>query len=261
MSERKITTEQRGHVLLIGLNRPQKRNAIDIELFNQLCEAYTELNTNDDLRCGVLFAHGDHFTGGVDLAQWSDKFAAGEAFKPPQGLIDPLGINGERITKPVVCALQGYCITIGIEFLLACDIRVAAEGTRFMQIEIKRGIYPVCGATIRMMYEMGWGNAMRYLLTGDEFSAQDAYRMGMIQEVVPAGQQLERAITIAQTIAEQAPLGVYATLKSARIVMDAIEAEAKTRLMPDIIPIMQSEDAEEGVQSFVERRKAEFKGK
>ena len=129
------------------------------------------------------------------------------------------------------------------------------------QIEVKRGIMAFGGATLRLPTQCGWGNAMRYLLTGDEFSAQDAYRMGMIQEVVPVGQQLEHAIAIAQTIAEQAPLGIYATLKSARIVMDAIEAEAKTRLMPDIIPIMQSEDAEEGVQSFVERRKAEFKGK
>ncbi len=259
--ENKVTLETRGHILLMGLNRPNKRNAVDIDLFNQLSLAFAQLENDENLRCGVLFAHGDHFTGGIDLAQWAALFEAGEALRPPEGGIDPLGINGNRVSKPVICALQGYCITIGIEFLLACDIRIAARNTRFMQIEIKRGIYPVGGATIRFMHEVGWGNAMRYLLTGDEFNADDAFRMGMIQEVVENGEQLNRAIQIAETIADKAPLGVYATLKSARIVMDGIEAQAKSQLMPDLVPLMKSEDTAEGVQSFIERRKANFKGR
>lgn len=261
MTNEKITVERRGHVLLMGINRPEKRNAFDIDTYNQLALAYAELDQDDDLRCGVVYGQGDHFTAGLDLAQWSDKFAAGDALKPPEGGIDPCGINGRRMSKPVVMAVQGYCLTIGIELMLAADIRVAADNTRFMQIEIKRGIYPVGGATLRLMLEVGWGNAMRYLLTGDEFSAEEAYRMGFVQEVVGVGEQFERALAIAETIAQQAPLGVYATLKSSRIIMDAIEAEAKKRLMPDLIPIMQSEDAEEGVLSFVERRQANFKGR
>ena len=102
---------------------------------------------------------------------------------------------------------------------------------------------------------------MRYLLTGDEFTAQEAQRMGLVQEVTPAGQQLERAIALAETIAKQAPLGVYATLKSARLARRQGEAAAFARLLPDLGPIMASEDAQEGVLSFLERREAKFKGR
>jgi enoyl-CoA hydratase/carnithine racemase len=111
-----------------------------------------------------------------------------------------------------------------------------------------------------MPREIGWGNAMRWLLTGDEFSAEEALRVGLVQEVVAPGEQLERAVAIAERIAEQAPLGVAATLASARRAIDD-EAAATARLLPDLVPIMQSDDAREGVQSFLERRPARFTGK
>src|SRR5690606_5669945 len=117
-----------------------------------------------DLRCGVLYGCGDHFTTGLDLPRWADSFAAGRFVQVPEGGIDPLGLEGKRLSKPLVIAVHGWCLTVGIELLLACDIRVAARNTRFGQIEIKRGIYPVGGATARMPREIGWGNAMRYLL-------------------------------------------------------------------------------------------------
>jgi enoyl-CoA hydratase len=261
MSETKVTVERDGHVLLMGLNRPSKRNAFDVEMFEQLALAYGELERDDDLRVGVLFAHGDHFTGGLDLPQWTPRFESGEFSAVPDGGLDPLGLSGLRVRKPVVLAVQGWCLTIGIELLLATDIRVAAQGTRFAQIEIKRGIYPVGGATVRWQREVGWANAMRYLLTGDEFNAETALNMGLVQEVVPDGEQLARATAIAQTIAKQAPLGVYATLKSARMAVDQGEKAAIAALMPDLQPLMQSEDVKEGVQSFVERREAVFKGR
>jgi len=139
-------------------------------------------------------------------------------------------------------------------------VRVAARDTRFGQIEVKRGIYPVGGATIRMPREIGWGNAMRWLLTGDEFTADEALRVGLVQEVVEPGTQLERALAIAERIAAQAPLGVRATLASSRLAIDD-EAAAAARLMPDLKPIMASDDAREGVMSFVERRPARFTGR
>lgn len=262
MSEEKVTTEKRGHLFLMGLNRPEKRNAFDVEMFGQLAAAYGTLQRDDDLRCGILFAHGDHFTGGLDLPQWAPIFAGGETVPLPEGGLDPFGLDETRtLKKPVVIAVQGICLTVGLELLLATDIRVAAQDTRFAQIEIKRGIYPVGGATVRFVQEIGWGNAMRYLLTGDEFGADEAYRLGLVQKVVPAGQQLVAAVSLAETIAAQAPLGVYATLASSRLARREGERAAFARLLPDLLPLMQSEDAQEGVLSFIQRRPAQFKGR
>jgi len=254
-----ISVERRGAVLLVGLNRPQKRNAFDVGMFVAIGRAWAELDRDDALRCGVLHAHGEHFTGGLDLAEWAPVFAGGQ-MPVPDDAIDPCGLKGRRLRKPVVCAVQGICFTIGIELMLAADVRVAARDTRFGQIEVKRGIYPVGGATIRMPREIGWGNAMRWLLTGDEFTADEALRVGLVQEVVEPGTQLERALAIAERIAAQAPLGVRATLASSRLAIDD-EAAAAARLMPDLKPIMASDDAREGVMSFVERRPARFTGR
>ena len=262
MSEGKVTTERKGHVFLIGLDRADKANAFDCALWRAVSEAYGELEDDGDLRVGVLFAHGKHFTGGVELTQWKDYFAAGRFPDLPEKGIDPLNRSDLRpLTKPIVMAVQGICFTIGLELLLATDIRVAAENVRFGQIEIKRGIYPVGGGTVRLIQEVGWGNAQRYLLTGDEINAQEALRIGLVQEVTPVGKELDRAVEIAQTIAAQAPLGVKASLLSSRMARLDGERAAFARLMPDIRPIMKSGDAAEGVASFVERRAAKFEGK
>jgi len=259
-NEGRVSVERRGHVLMIGLDRAAKRNAFDLAMFHALCRAYGELDRDETLRCGVLFAHGSHFTGGLDLAQWAPVFASG-SWSVPEGGVDPLGYATPSCRKPVVSALQGICFTIGIELLLATDVRIAAEDVRFGQIEIKRGIFPVGGATIRLPREIGWGNAMRYLLTGDEIDAREAHRIGLVQEVVAVGAQLERATALAELIAAQAPLGVQATLASSRCALAAREQEAATRLLPELGPILASDDAREGVQSFLERRSARFTGK
>lgn len=262
MGKSKVTVEADGHVLMMGLNRPEKRNAFDLQMYRELSLAFGELDRKQDLRCGVLFAHGDHFTAGLDLAQWAPALSSGCFPELPENGIDPLGLEEEtRLSKPLVLAVQGICLTIGLELLLATDIRVAAKGTRFGQIEIKRGIYPVGGGTVRLMQEVGWGNAMRYLLTADEISVDEAYRMGLVQEITEPGEQLEKALTIAKTIAKQAPLGVAATLRSARIARIHGDEVAFKRLLPDLVAIMGSEDVQEGVRSFLERREAEFKGR
>jgi enoyl-CoA hydratase len=179
MTVGRTAIERRGHVLLIGLDRAAKRNAFDLALWNDLCRAYAELDRDPELRVGVLHAHGDHFTGGLDLPQWAPVFSSGK-FQIPDGGLDPLGLQS-RTRKPIICAVQGICLTIGIELMLATDIRIAAASTRFGQIEIKRGIYPVGGATLRFPREVGWANAMRWLLTGDEFDAAEAHRIGLVQ--------------------------------------------------------------------------------
>ncbi len=257
----RITVETRGHVCLMGLNRPQKRNAFDLEMYEELAHAYGELDRNPELRCGVLFAHGDHFTSGLELDKWASVFASGQ-WTIPEGCIHPLGTDLDaRCRKPVVMAIRGICFTIGFELLLAQDIRVASTDARIALLEVKRGIYPVGGGTVRLFQEIGWGNAMRYLLTGDEITGPEAYRMGLVQELTEPGKELERAIEIAENIAKRAPLGVMAALRSARITDVDGQKTAIARLIPDLMPIMKSQDAMEGVQSFLERREANFTGR
>jgi len=262
MESGKITAERRGHVLLVGLNRPDKMNAFDVEMFSELAVALGEFDRDRELRCGLLFAHGTHFTAGLELPKWAPYFSEAAFPDLPAGACDPFGLDEERrVGKPMVMAVQGICYTIGLELLLAMDIRVAASDTRFGQIEVRRGIYPVGGATVRLHREIGWGNAMRYLLTADEISGAEALRLGLIQELTEPGRQIERALEIAEKIARQAPLGVQASLKSARQARIEGERAAIARLLPDLVPIMKSEDAAEGIQSFIERREARFKGR
>jgi enoyl-CoA hydratase/carnithine racemase len=256
----RITTELRDHVLHVGLDRADKRNAFDLAMLRGLAEALTRGDDDPEVRCCLLFGHGDHFTAGLDLAEVGPAVAGGAPLFP-EGAVDPLGLFGRVRSKPLVIALQGYCLTIGIELALAADIRVAASDTRFGQIEIKRGIFPFGGATLRMPTQLGWGNAMRYLLTGDTFDAAEALRIGLVQELCPPGQQRERAATIAATIARQAPLGVQATLRSARAAVEHGLPAAREPLLADARAIMASDDAREGLMSFIERREARFTGR
>ena len=258
MSTGRISLERRGHVLAIGIDRVAKRNAFDLAMWDGLCRAYGELERDPELRVGVVHALGDHFTAGLDLPQWAPVLAGG-GFQIPDVGIDPLGLRS-RVQKPVICAIQGICLTLGIELLLATDIRIAARSARFAQIEIKRGIFPVGGATLRFPREVGWANAMRWLLTGDEFDAAEAHRIGLVQEITEHGEQLARAIALAEVIAAQAPLGVYATLASSRHALPASEATAATRLMPELAPLLETEDMTEGLRAFLERRPGKFRG-
>jgi enoyl-CoA hydratase len=260
-AEGRISLEKRGHLLLMGIDRVPKRNAFGPELLDGLSRAYGQLEADDDVRCGVIFAHGPHFTGGLDLAAAAPVLAERGGSFYGADAYDPWGLFGKVRTKPIVLAVQGLCLTLGIELVLASDVAVAATDARFGQIEIKRGIFPFGGATFRFPTRCGWGNAMRWLLTGDEFDAREALRIGLVQEVVDPGQQLARAVEIAERIAKQAPLGVRATLENARHVHTGDFAKAQAQLMPTLQRLMGSEDAGEGMASFIERREAKFTGK
>jgi enoyl-CoA hydratase len=256
-----VTLERDGHVLLIGLNRPDQRNAFNQAMLTDLSRAYGLLESDASVRVGLLFAHGDHFTGGLDLVDVGPNIASGDLPMPAGGR-DPWRLDGSWST-PLVAVAQGWCLTLGIELLLAADVRIAAAATRFAQLEVQRGIYPFGGATIRLPRDAGWGNAMRWLLTGDEFDAAEAHRIGLVQEVADdAAAALTRAREIADTIATRAaPLAVRATLASAQRARDQGDAAAVERLRPDVAALFSSADAAEGVQSFVERRQARFQGR
>jgi enoyl-CoA hydratase/carnithine racemase len=256
-----VTVERAGHVLLIGLNRPEKRNAFNLALIDQLAAAYHQLEHDEEVRCGVLFAHGEHFTGGLDLAEVGPLVREGRIEFSGPGRRDPWRKDGTW-TTPLVAAAQGWVMTLAIELLLAADIRIAASDARFAQLEIRRGIYAFGGATIRLPRDAGWGNAMRWLLTGEEYGAAEALRIGLVQEVVEPGRQVDRAIELAETIAEKSgPLGVKTTLASAHRARLEGEAAAFARLDSDMAELFETEDGREGLLSFIERREAKFVGR
>lgn len=257
-----VTVDRDGHVLLIGVDRRDKRNAWNLAVIDEVAAAYEHLSTDDEVRVGVLYGHGDHFSAGLDLAEVAPAVTEhGPEALAGTGGRDPYGLWGEPTPKPVVMAVQGIAFTLSIELALASDIVVAADDVRFNQLEIGRGIIPFGGATIRATQQLGWGNAMRFLLTAEEFGAAEAFRIGLVQEVVEPGRQLERATDIARRIAAQAPLGVQGTLANARVARDQGTAAAVEHLRGLLPGIMASEDAAEGVRSFLERRPGEFTGR
>jgi enoyl-CoA hydratase/carnithine racemase len=260
MSDATLTLETRGHVLLVGLNRPAKRNAFNLQMLRELSAAYTRLEDDPALRCLVLFAHGDHFTAGLDLAEVGPHVAGGGGLLVDSG-VDPVDLEGRRRVKPVVMAVQGYCYTIGVELSLAADVVVASRDTRFTQFEVCRGIMAFGGATLRFAQVAGYQNAMRYVLTGDVFDADEAVRIGVAQEATAPGAQLDRAVAIAERIAAQAPLAVQASRVSAKLALEQGHAAALAALMPAARALMSTEDAAEGLRSFVERRPAVFRGR
>lgn len=261
VDEGAISVEVRDHLLLVGLNHPAKYNGYTPKMARELQAAMTRLDEEDVLRCGVLFGHGKHFTAGLDLPKWTGRMAeGGPGGRAQRDAVDPMGF-GRACRKPIVTAVHGITFTLGIELALAGDIVIAADDCRFSQLEPKRGIHATGGATIRFVERGGWGNAMYHLLTSDEFDAAEAYRIGLVQEVVPAGTELERAIEIAEQIAALAPLAVQETKASSRrFVVEGFDA-CVAAFEPTQKRLMESEDAKEGVRSFVERRTAVFKGR
>jgi enoyl-CoA hydratase len=256
----RISLSLRGHVALVGIHRAAKRNAFDMAMLHAFAQALTEADFHEEVRCTVVYAEGAHFTAGLDLADVGPRVGLGESMVP-EGALDPFQLHEARRRKPLVVAVQGICFTLGVELMLAADMAVAASDARFSQLEVKRGIFAFAGATLRFPQVAGWGNAMRWLLTGDEFGAAEAHRMGLVQEVVEPGQQLERALALAEAVARQAPLAVQATLASARLAREHGPEAAAHDLMPRLRKIHESEDVQEGLRSFIERREARFQGK
>lgn len=256
-----IETHTHGAILEIRINRPEKLNALSVAMYHDIGQALAELENDSALRVAVVCAEGKHFTAGVELDQWAPHFRSGEGFPLGEGEIDLFGLAGPPRTKPVVMAVQGYCFTWGVEMMLATEVRVAAKDTQFAMLEVQRGLYPCGGATLRLPQQMGWANAQRYLLTGDRWSAEEAYRTGLVQTVVAPGTQRDAAMEIAERIAKAAPLAVQAVLKATHFAQHHPQPEAIQQMFRDLVPVMNSEDAAEGVQSFLERREAVFKGR
>jgi enoyl-CoA hydratase/carnithine racemase len=246
-----------GRILVMTVDRVEKKNAFTPKLMNELAAAYTRLEDDPELFVGVLTFAGDHTTAGLDMPLF---FGPDAAPGPPPDAVDPFGLR-RRLTKPLVTAVQGITFTAGIEIALAGDIVVAASGTRFCQLEPKRGLAPLGGATIRYVQRAGWGNAMYHLLRADEFDAAEALRIGLVQEVVEPGRQRDRAVELATELAQCAPLALQLTLANARLALEEDEATAIDAIPAVREAVVATADFQEGIASFVERRSARFTGR
>src|SRR5260370_42441889 len=184
-------------VLLIGIDRIDAQNRIDIPTFSAIGQAYYQFEHDDDLKVAVLHGKGPDFSQGLDQASWGAALRNGP-FQTPQIFIDPVATAGPERSKPLGVAVQGHVTRVAHELFLAADLRSAAQDAIFNPGEVTASSFPGGGATVRFVREAGWGNAARYLLTGEDLHTDQAYRMGLVQIVTPSGQQLDRAVDIAK---------------------------------------------------------------
>ncbi len=257
-----ITVERRDDIVLIGLNRPFIQNRLDPPARVRLAEVLFQYEHDSSLRAAVLFGHGDHFSRGIDVDASQAALIAGRRTQAGSNVIDPLGKSLPHRTKPVVVVVHGDTWNLGHELYLAGDVRVAAATTNFGQDENTHGRFPGGGATVRFIRDAGWGNAMRYMLTGDHWNAEESYRIGITQQIAPTRDAaLEAGVAVAKKIAACAPLSIKATLASAHQVIDPVEAEALSKLDAQYAALYRTEDFLEGRRAEAEGRPPKYQGK
>lgn len=249
--------ERKGKLALIRLHRPGTSNAIDPPTLQALGAAYHRAE-GDDAAVVVLHAEGPDFSVGLDPKSFLPTLRARTFSADGPGLINPFGTT-TRLSKPLVIAVQGTVGAMAHELMLAADVRIAAADTRFSQSEVSRGTTPAGGGALRMAAEAGWGNAMRWILTGESWSAEEALRLGLVQEVVPAGEQLPRAIETAEAIAANPPLALRETLELGRRAREA--HHVFTDLVPALYRLLNTSDFAERLTALQEGRDPIYTGR
>src|SRR5262245_8495660 len=255
MNDQAVLTERRGNVLLITLNRPDARNAVNTALAEGVAAALDELDSSDDLFAGVLTGAGKGFSSGMDLKA----FVTGE--RPWVADRGFAGITRRAADKPLVAAIEGFAVAGGLEIALSCDLIVASSDARLGIAEVKRGLVAAGGALLRLPRRIPYHLTMEMALTGDFIDGARAYELGLVNRAVEPGSALEVALELAETVAANAPLALAA---SKRIVSQAqsIDEPDAWELNDEISgPVFVSEDAREGATAFAERRAPEWKGR
>jgi enoyl-CoA hydratase/carnithine racemase len=254
-----IICERHGHLAHLRLNRPEQGNRFSMAMFRELAKLFTGLDADTGIRCILLTADGTDFSLGVDIPDVLPAWAAGKSpFEDAE--INPFGTTGPRRRKPFVTVVQGQCFNAGLELVLAADIAIAADNARFAFHEMRFGVYPFGGGLFRLIRAAGWNAAMRYSLTAEEFSADEARRMNVVAEVQPADKAEAVGVGLAEAICRNAPLAVQAAMAQAQTWADHGEAAALSHSVPDIIRLLNSRDAREAMQAAAEGRAPVFSG-
>nr|HET6905140.1 enoyl-CoA hydratase-related protein [Ktedonobacteraceae bacterium] len=252
-----ILTDRDERVGIVTLNRPKQLNALNFHLVRELADALEEFDRDETIRCIVITGAGDRaFAAGADIKEMSDK-------SPIDMMLGGFEswIRIRDIKKPLIAAVGGYALGGGCELAMNCDMIVASENAQFGQPEIKLGIIPGAGGTQRLARTFGKFRTMEMVLTGENFTAQEMAAHGLVNRIVPKGAHLNEAIKLAKIVATRAPLAV-------RLAKDAVLAASETTLeqglaieRKNFFLLFSSEDMHEGMQAFIEKREADFKGK
>jgi len=262
-----LLTEVQDHVLIVTINRPEKKNAVNAEVLCGLTDAWRRLDSDDDLRCAILTGTGDNFCAGMDLgviaklssgAPPSDEYE--ERMKAEPDITMHGWLKTYRPTRPVICAVEGYALAGGTEILQGTDIRVAGKSAQFGVTEVQRGLFPMAGSTVRLPRQIPYTIAVEMLVAGDSINAAQAKEYGLVGHVVGDGEALGKAKEIAARIAANGPVAVKAILKSIRDTYGMREEDAFGVEMPIGVKVFSSKDAIEGPRAFLEKRKPNFTG-
>ncbi len=267
MSESVLITEKNGHILNVTLNRPDQKNAVNVEMICNLADAWTMLNEDSDLRVAIITGSGGNFCSGMDLksinrvtsgAEPENEFE--ERIQKDYNTIFKAWLKNPLPEKPVIAAIEGYALAGGTELVLGTDIRVAGKSAKLGIPEVQRALVPLSGAQVRMPKQVPYTVALQLLLTGEHITAEKAETIGLIGTVVPDGEALKEATKLAEQIAENGPMAVKAILKTVRETRFLTEAEGFDIEMNNGMPVMMSKDAKEGTKAFIEKRKPNYKG-
>lgn len=265
-----VEYERTGHVAVVTLNRPEARNALSPEVMVRLAEAWDEIAADDEVRVAIVTGTGDRaFCSGADLArlvplmsgarQPEDDFDRRVLDDP--SLADRASLRVTDLDKPVIAAVNGAAIAGGMELLQGTDLRIAAEHATFGVQEVKWGLFPMGGSTVRLPAQVPYAVAMELLLTGQLIDAGRAYELGFVNRVVPAGEVMAETVRLAEVIAANGPIAVRAIKASAKACLGRPEREAMRTELQHGRPVFATEDAREGPRAFLEKRPPAFRGR